>query len=199
MLEPLRQRMAAMSWPVRAMGPNPHNLRLGRKVPHGETNPRTEREALDRVLAQPPEQRFNADAPDRGVALSGPTEQLPVRPTLHCRRAEHHLRSMVLDQVSHRTRALPLVTGGCPRSPTASHQRPGLRLAPAPARRANRSLRDRWSGRHADCRQGRSEKGYPRVRAGVIARSRRERQRRELPVEGAGRDCATRPPISAIR
>jgi hypothetical protein len=33
----------------------------------------------------------------------------------------------------------------------------------------------------------------------VIARSRRERQRRELPVEGAGRDCATRPPISAIR
>jgi hypothetical protein len=67
-LPPLRQREAAMTWSARAKGPNRHKLRLGKKVPHRETNRPVGREALDRVLSSPPA-GLSASKPPSAMAL----------------------------------------------------------------------------------------------------------------------------------
>jgi hypothetical protein len=70
-----------MTGPVRAIAPNPHKLRLGKKVPHRESDPRTKSPI-----------RFS---PSRGNGVSTltaraqlrafrPTGALPVRPTRCC-------------------------------------------------------------------------------------------------------------------
>jgi hypothetical protein len=94
MLEPLRQRVdcddlvrvgsvwgpcGVRAGSVRAKAPNPQKLRLGEKVPHRETNPRT---ATARSRSrQPPERRFNVDAPSAAPRFPVPTGALPARPT----------------------------------------------------------------------------------------------------------------------